>query len=100
MLLIRTIYFSISTVCKCSLPEQGDYFLKICFNIFKTISFIYLYSLVCLNNIMNLQGVDSYLQQVVKGAIIVAAVLYDIKFKNKKSAKVILVNKEDKDKSN
>ena len=37
----------------------------------------------CLNNIMNLQGVDSYIQQVVKGIIIVAAVLYDINFKNK-----------------
>lgn len=44
----------------------------------------------CLNNIMNLQGVDSYIQQVVKGAIIIGAVLYDIRFKNKKSAKVIL----------
>ncbi len=44
----------------------------------------------CLNNIMNLQGVDSYVQQVVKGAIIIGAVLYDIRFKNKKSAKVIL----------
>ncbi len=43
-----------------------------------------------LNNIMNLTGVDSYVQQVVKGAIIVAAVLYDLKFKNKKSIKVIL----------
>lgn len=40
----------------------------------------------CLNNIMNLQGVDSYIQQVVKGIIIVAAVLYDINFKNKKIA--------------
>ena len=44
----------------------------------------------CLNNIMNLQGVDSYIQQVVKGGIIVAAVLYDIRFKNKKAPKVIL----------
>lgn len=47
----------------------------------------------CLNNIMNLQGVESYVQQVVKGGIIVAAVLYDIRFKNKKSIKVILGNK-------
>ncbi len=56
----------------------------------------------CLNNIMNLQGVDSYVQQVVKGGIIVAAVLYDLKFKNKKSVKVILGNKEKKntDKTN
>lgn len=47
----------------------------------------------CLNNIMNLQGVDSYIQQIVKGGIITAAVLYDIRFKNKKSVKVILGNK-------
>lgn len=51
----------------------------------------------CLNNIMNLQGVDSYIQQVVKGGIIVAAVLYDLKFKNKKSVKVILGKKETKE---
>ena len=49
----------------------------------------------CLNNIMNLQGVDSYLQQVVKGGIIVAAVLYDIRFKNKKAPKVILQKKDE-----
>lgn len=48
----------------------------------------------CLNNIMNLQGVDSYVQQVVKGVIIVAAVLYDIRFKNKKAPKVILQKKD------
>jgi len=49
----------------------------------------------CLNNIMNLQGVGSYIQQVVKGGIIVGAVLYDIRFKNKKVAKVILQGKDD-----
>ncbi|WP_330586623.1 ABC transporter permease [Aminipila terrae] len=54
----------------------------------------------CLNNIMNLQGVDSYVQQVVKGGIIVAAVLYDLKFKNKKSVKVILGNKDKKNNEN
>ncbi|WP_324825416.1 ABC transporter permease [Sinanaerobacter sp. ZZT-01] len=48
----------------------------------------------CLNNIMNLQGVDSYVKQIVKGGIIVAAVLYDLKFKNKKSIKVILGNRD------
>lgn len=52
----------------------------------------------CLNNIMNLQGVDSYIQQVVKGGIIVAAVLYDIRFKNKKAPKVILQKKDEDDK--
>lgn len=51
----------------------------------------------CLNNIMNLQGVDSYIQQVVKGVIIVGAVLYDVRFKNKKAPKVIL-KKKDEDK--
>ncbi|MFV0517212.1 MAG: ABC transporter permease [Aminipila sp.] len=49
----------------------------------------------CLNNIMNLQRVDSYVQQIVKGGIIVAAVLYDLKFKNKKNVRVILAKKED-----
>lgn len=52
----------------------------------------------CLNNIMNLQGVDSYIQQVVKGGIIVAAVLYDIRFKNKKAPKVILKKKDEEEK--
>lgn len=45
----------------------------------------------CLNNIMNLTGVDSYVQQITKGAIIALAVIYDIKSKNKKTRKVILV---------
>lgn len=52
----------------------------------------------CLNNIMNLQGVDSYVQQVVKGIIIVGAVLYDIRFKNKKAPKVILQKKDEEEK--
>ncbi|MCI5678462.1 MAG: ABC transporter permease [Bacteroidales bacterium] len=52
----------------------------------------------CLNNIMNLQGVDSYIQQVVKGIIIVVAVLYDIRFKNKKAPKVILKKEDEEEK--
>lgn len=44
-----------------------------------------------LNNIMNLTGVDSYVQQIVKGAIIAFAVVLDIRSKNKKTRKVILV---------
>lgn len=44
----------------------------------------------CLNNIMNLTGVDSYIQQIVKGAIIALAVVWDIRSKNKKTIKVIL----------
>lgn len=47
----------------------------------------------CINNIMNLQGVDSYIQQVVKGVIIIAAVLYDVGFKNRKAEKVILAKR-------
>jgi inositol transport system permease protein len=47
----------------------------------------------CLNNIMNLTGVDSYVQQITKGAIIALAVIYDIKSKNKKTRKVILLPK-------
>jgi inositol transport system permease protein len=38
-----------------------------------------------LNNIMNLMGVDSYLQQIIKGAIIALAVIMDIQTKNKRS---------------
>jgi len=48
----------------------------------------------CLNNIMNLVGVDSYIQQIVKACIIALAVIWDIKSKSKKTRKVILV--EDK----
>ena len=49
----------------------------------------------CLNNIMNLTGVDSYVQQITKGAIIALAVIYDIKSKNRKTRKVILVSKSE-----
>lgn len=40
-----------------------------------------------LNNIMNLVGIDSYLQQVVRGIIIGGAVIWDIHFKNRKTYK-------------
>ena len=40
-----------------------------------------------LSNIMNLMAVPSYVQQVVKGLIIVAAVAYDVKSKTKKIGK-------------
>ena len=36
---------------------------------------------------MNLTGVDSYLQQVIKGAIIALAVIYAIRAKTKRSPK-------------
>lgn len=48
----------------------------------------------CLNNIMNLVGVDSYIQQIVKACIIALAVIWDIKSKSKKTKKITLV--EDK----
>ena len=40
-----------------------------------------------LNNIMNLANVNSYLQQIVRGAIIALAVIYDIKSKGKRDMK-------------
>ncbi|MFA6775482.1 MAG: ABC transporter permease [Sphaerochaetaceae bacterium] len=42
-----------------------------------------------LNNIMNLQNVNSYLQQIVRGAIITFAVSYDVLSKTKRSKKHI-----------
>ncbi|MBQ6321993.1 MAG: ABC transporter permease [Lachnospiraceae bacterium] len=49
-----------------------------------------------LNNIMNLNGVDSYIQQMVKGLIIAVAVVFDIRSKNRKTRKVILVENDEK----
>ncbi|MDF2801858.1 MAG: permease component of ribose/xylose/arabinose/galactoside ABC-type transporter [Anaerocolumna sp.] len=48
----------------------------------------------CLNNIMNLVGVDSYIQQIVKAIIIALAVIWDIRSKSKKTKKVILVEEK------
>ncbi len=42
-----------------------------------------------LGNIMNLLGIQSYLQQVSKGGIIVLAVAYDIASKNKKTRQIL-----------
>jgi inositol transport system permease protein len=39
------------------------------------------------NNIMNLLGVQSYMQQIVKGIIIALAVVYDIRSKTKRDKK-------------
>lgn len=50
----------------------------------------------CLNNIMNLIGVDSYIQQIIKGAIIALAVIWDIQSKNKKTNRVIIVEAKEK----
>ncbi len=48
-----------------------------------------------LDNIMNLMSVDSYLQQIVRGAIIALAVIYDIRSKNRRT-KSMLGKIEDK----
>lgn len=50
-----------------------------------------------LDNIMNLTGVDSYMQQIIRGAIIALAVIYDIYTKNRKT-KTMLGKVDDKDK--
>ncbi|ROR29292.1 monosaccharide ABC transporter membrane protein (CUT2 family) [Mobilisporobacter senegalensis] len=54
----------------------------------------------CLNNIMNLIGIDSYVQQIVKGVIIALAVIWDIHSKTKKTTKVVLVEEKEKVVSN
>ena len=48
-----------------------------------------------LENIMNLIGVNSYVQSIIKGAIIVFAVAFDIRSKNRKSTKQIMAVKEE-----
>ena len=40
-----------------------------------------------LNNIMNLLGIQSYVQQIIKGGIIAIAVAYDVMSKNRKTAR-------------
>lgn len=50
-----------------------------------------------LDNIMNLTNVDSYMQQIVRGAIIALAVIYDIRSKNRRTRST-LGRIEDKDK--
>jgi inositol transport system permease protein len=51
-----------------------------------------------LENIMNLIGVDSYIQQIIEGLIVVIAVAADIFSKNRKVTKVIIAPTDDKDK--
>lgn len=48
-----------------------------------------------LENIMNLIGVNSYIQNIIKGAIIVLAVTFDIRSKNRKTTKQIMAVKDD-----
>jgi inositol transport system permease protein len=38
-----------------------------------------------LGNIMNLMGIGSYMQQIIKGGIIALAVAYDIMFKSRRA---------------
>lgn len=51
-----------------------------------------------LENVMNLIGVNAYIQQVIEGAIIVLAVAFDVVSKSKKSQKVILAKTDDEKK--
>ena len=51
-----------------------------------------------LENVMNLLGVNSYIQQVIEGTIIVLAVAFDVVSKSKKSQKVIIAKEDTEDK--
>ena len=51
-----------------------------------------------LENVMNLLGVNAYIQSIIEGAIIVFAVAFDVMSKAKKKTKVILVTEEEKEK--
>jgi inositol transport system permease protein len=51
-----------------------------------------------LDNIMNLASVDSYMQQIVRGAIIALAVIYDIQSKNRRTKRA-MGRIEDKEKT-
>ncbi|MDF2523080.1 MAG: rbsC [Clostridiales bacterium] len=42
-----------------------------------------------LDNIMNLRGVDAYMQQIIRGAIIALAVIYDIRSKNRRTKSIL-----------
>ena len=42
-----------------------------------------------LGNIMNLEGVGSYMQQIIKGGIIALAVAYDIMSKSKRKRRIM-----------
>ena len=53
-----------------------------------------------LENIMNLIGVNSYIQQIIEGGIIVLAVAFDVISKSKKSGKVIVVKESEDKKKN
>lgn len=50
-----------------------------------------------LENIMNLVGVNSYIQNVIEGLIIVLAVAFDVVTKSRKTRKVIMVSESPKD---
>ncbi|MBR2260028.1 MAG: ABC transporter permease [Blautia sp.] len=52
-----------------------------------------------LENIMNLIGVNSYIQNIIEGAIIVLAVAFDIRSKNRKTTKQIMAVKDDASKA-
>ena len=52
-----------------------------------------------LENVMNLVGVNPYIQQVIEGFIIVLAVAFDVVSKSKKSQKVIVKDEKKEEKA-
>lgn len=48
-----------------------------------------------LENVMNLMGVNSYIQQIIEGSIIVLAVAFDVVSKSRKSHKTIIVKEQE-----
>lgn len=48
-----------------------------------------------LENVMNLLGVNNFIQQIIEGAIVVLAVTFDVVSKSKKQSKVIMAKKDD-----
>ena len=51
-----------------------------------------------LENVMNLLGVNAYIQSIIEGIIIVLAVAFDVSSKKRKSHKVIMAPKEEEKK--
>lgn len=47
-----------------------------------------------LNNILNLMGVQAYIQQILKGSLIILAVILDVQSKSRKRAVTIMENKD------
>lgn len=50
-----------------------------------------------LENVMNLLGVNSFIQNIIEGAIVILAVTFDVVSKSKKQTKVIMAKTDDED---